>query len=56
VSAKKATAKKATAKKATAKKATAKKATPRGSSQVLSQPMPAEPGDLIVIDSGSQPG
>jgi len=39
------------AKKATAKKATAKKATARGSSQVLSQPNPAEPGDLIVIDS-----
>jgi hypothetical protein len=49
--AKKATAKKATAKKATAKKATAKKAAPSGSSQVLTQPMPAEPGDLIVIDS-----
>jgi hypothetical protein len=49
--AKKATAKKATAKKATAKKATAKKASPRGSSQVFSQPMPAEPGDFIVIDS-----
>jgi len=39
------------AKKATAKKATAKKATARGSSQVLSQPNPAEPGDLIVTDS-----
>ncbi len=39
------------AKKATAKKATAKKATPRGSSQVLAKAMPAEPGDLIVIDS-----
>jgi hypothetical protein len=49
--AKKATAKKATAKKATAKKATAKKATPRGRSRVSSQPMPAERGDLIVIDS-----
>jgi hypothetical protein len=35
------------AKKATAKKATAKKATPRG----RSRPMPAERGDLIVIDS-----
>jgi Domain of unknown function (DUF1918) len=63
VSAKKATAKKATAKKATAKKAPAKKATarkpvPRGSSQALSGPMPAEPRDLIVIDSpqvGSPP-
>ena len=49
--AKKATAKKATAKKATAKKATAKKATPRGRSRVSSQPMPAERGDFIVIDS-----
>jgi hypothetical protein len=49
--AKKATAKKATAKKAAAKKAAAKKAVPRGSSQVLSRPMPAEPRDLIVIDS-----
>jgi hypothetical protein len=39
------------AKKATAKRATAKKAIPRGSSQVLSQPTPAEPGDFILIDS-----
>jgi hypothetical protein len=56
--AKKATAKKASAKKATAKKATAKKATAGGSSAVLSQPMPAEPGDVILIDShqvGSPP-
>jgi hypothetical protein len=29
----------------------AKKASPRGSSQVFSQPMPAEPGDFIVFDS-----
>ena len=43
--------KKATTKKATTKKATTKKATPRASSQVLSQPMPPEPRDFIVIDS-----
>jgi hypothetical protein len=44
-------AKKATEKKSTAMKSTAKKVRSRGSSQVLSGPMPAEPGDLIVIDS-----
>jgi hypothetical protein len=58
VSAKKTTAKKTTAKKTTAKKTTAKKTTAGGSSQVLSRPMSAEPGDVILIDSaqvGSPP-
>jgi hypothetical protein len=45
-------------KKATTKKATTKKATTRGSSRAVSRPMPAEPGDVILIDShqvGSPP-
>jgi hypothetical protein len=50
---KKATAKKKDTAKAEKKKkkATAKKAAPRASSSALSQHMPAEPGDRIVIDS-----
>jgi hypothetical protein len=51
-------AKKTTAKKTTAKKTTARKTTARKTTGKKSQPMPAKPGDVILIDSthvGSPP-